>query len=97
ETPGAAGYFGYFGAAAGDPAKGYYGYDVNTRWHVDVLNAECAQIGGCSTGSPMEVWFRADLAAHASNNVMVIWHEPRWSSGFLGNTPEMQALWSDAY
>ena len=27
-TPGAAGYYGYFGAAAGDPAKGYYSYDA---------------------------------------------------------------------
>src|SRR2546429_3006942 len=28
DTPGAPGYFGYFGAAAGDPAKGYYSYDL---------------------------------------------------------------------
>ena len=34
-TPGAAPYFNYFGAAAGDPAKGYYSYDLGT-WHVVV-------------------------------------------------------------
>ena len=27
-TSGASGYFGYFGAAAGDPNKGYYSYNL---------------------------------------------------------------------
>src|SRR4029077_18409729 len=36
-TSGATGYFGYFGASAGDPAKGYYSYDLGD-WHVVVLN-----------------------------------------------------------
>lgn len=27
-TPGAAGYFGYFGARAGDPDEGYYSFDL---------------------------------------------------------------------
>lgn len=36
QTANASGYFGYFGAAAGDPAKGYYSYDLGA-WHVIVL------------------------------------------------------------
>lgn len=52
-TAGASGYFGYFGAAAGDPSKGYYSYDLGT-WHLIALNSECAEIGGCDTGSPQE-------------------------------------------
>src|SRR3990172_3808005 len=36
-TAGASGYFGYFGAAAGDPSKGYYSYDLGT-WHIIALN-----------------------------------------------------------
>ncbi len=36
-TPGAAGYFGYFGDAAGDPAEGYYSCDRGAR-HTVVLN-----------------------------------------------------------
>src|SRR5881397_4219821 len=38
KTANASGYFGYFGAAAGDPAKGYYSYDLGS-WHVIVLNS----------------------------------------------------------
>ena len=33
-TEGAAGYFDYFGAAAGDPARGYYSFDLGA-WHPD--------------------------------------------------------------
>jgi len=63
-TPGAAAYFSYFGAAAGDPNKGYYSFDLGS-WHVVVLNANCNDVaGGCGTGSPQEQWLRADLAAH---------------------------------
>ena len=39
-TANAAGYFAYFGAAAGDPAKGYYSYDVGA-WHLIALNSNC--------------------------------------------------------
>ena len=45
----ATGYYTYFGNLAGDPAKGYYSYDLGT-WHVVVLNTQCGQAGGCSTG-----------------------------------------------
>jgi hypothetical protein len=30
ETPGASGYFDYFGTAAGDPGEGYYSYDLGS-------------------------------------------------------------------
>src|SRR5437879_11142275 len=41
-TAGAAGYFGYFGSAAGDPAKGYYSYDLGD-WHIIALNSNIAK------------------------------------------------------
>ena len=64
ETPGASGYFNYFGAAAGDPNEGYYSYDLGS-WHVISLNSNCSSVpGGCAAGSPQEQWLRADLAAH---------------------------------
>ncbi len=50
-TAGAAGYFDYFGAAAGDPGKGYYSYDLG-EWHIVVLNSMCDEVGGCGVGSP---------------------------------------------
>jgi hypothetical protein len=39
-TSGASGYFNYFGSAAGDPAKGYYSFDVGS-WHLIALNSNC--------------------------------------------------------
>ena len=95
-TPGAAGYYGYFGAAAGDPTKGYYTFDRGA-WHVIVLNGECAQVGGCQAGSPQEQWLRSDLAAHTNACVMAIWHEPRFSSGQNGSDPTYTDFWTDLY
>ena len=53
-TPGAAGYYDYFGEAAGDRVKGYYSYDLG-RWHLIALNSNCSAIGGCGAGSLQEV------------------------------------------
>src|SRR3712207_5822807 len=39
DTQGAAGYFDYFGKAAGDPEEGYYSYDLG-RWHIIALNSK---------------------------------------------------------
>src|SRR3954468_8224538 len=50
-TPGATGYYDYFGAAAGDRSQGWYSYDLGT-WHVIVLNSNCADIGGCGPRPP---------------------------------------------
>ena len=93
QTPHASGYFEYFGAAAGDPDKGWYGYDVGA-WHVVVLNSNCAQIGGCGRGSKQEKWLREDLAAHPAPCVAAMWHHPRFSSGAEhGDDPEVRDLW----
>ena len=48
-TPGATGYFNYFGAAAADPAKGYYAFDLGA-WRIYVLNSNCAVVP-CAAGS----------------------------------------------
>src|SRR6185369_9256637 len=61
-TAAAAGYFGYFGAAAHAP-RGYYSYDLG-GWHILALNSNCDDIGGCQAGAPEEAWLQADLAAH---------------------------------
>jgi len=92
-TSGAAGYFGYFGPAAGDPAKGYYSYDLGA-WHVVALNSNCGEVGGCGAGSPQEQWLRADLAAHAAECTLAYWHHPRFSSGSThGSDTGMSAVW----
>jgi acid phosphatase type 7 len=94
--PGAPGYFGYFGAAAGDPAKGYYSFDVGT-WHIVALNGVCAASGGCEAGSAQEQWLRADLAAHPSICTLAYWYQPRFSSGHVGNHRTYDAFWRDLY
>jgi len=80
QTAGASGYFGYFGAAAGDPARGYYSYDLGA-WHVVVVNSNCWAVGGCGTGSPQERWLRADLAASTKKCTLAYWHHPLFTSG----------------
>jgi hypothetical protein len=92
-TPGAEGYYSYFGSAAGDPERGYYSYDVGA-WHVEVLNSNCPAVGGCEAGSPQETWLRADLAAHPSPCALAYWHHPRFSSGTVhGDQLFVRDLW----
>lgn len=77
-TPGAAGYFNYFGVRAGPRGKGWYSYDLG-EWHVVVLNSNCDEVD-CGPGSEQEQWLRADLAAHANKCTLAYWHHPRFSS-----------------
>jgi hypothetical protein len=91
-TPGAAAYFEYFGANAGDPGKGYYSYDIGT-WHVIALNSEADM----DAGSPQEQWLRADLAASASACTVAYWHHPRFSSGRHGSDDDSRHLWDALY
>ena len=91
--PGAGGYYGYFGDAAGPSGLGYYSYDV-AGWHVITLNSEISS----SAGSEQEKWLRADLAAHPAVCTAAIFHRPRFSSGVLhGSEPAMQPFWQALY
>jgi calcineurin-like phosphoesterase family protein len=100
ERDDASGYFDYFGAAAGDQAKGYYRWALGD-WTVFVLNSgainytrdtglrpelpdDCWPVS-CAAGSEQERWLRAELAAQpAESCVLAYWHHPRFSSGFGG-------------
>jgi len=94
---GATPYFDYFGASAGDPSRGYYSYEIDA-WHIIVLNSECAEVGGCQTGSAEEKWLRADLQAHPAACSLAYWHKPLFSSGAKhGNDPEIKPFWQDLY
>ena len=94
-TADADGYFSYFGAKAGDPAKGYYSYDIGT-WHLVALNTNnnCAVVA-CGAGSAQELWLKADLAAHPNACTLAYFHYPVFSS----KTPLTfgQAFWQDLY
>jgi len=82
-TPNARGYFNYFGAAAGDPATGYYSYELGA-WHILALNT---QFTG-REGSPQAEWVKADLAAHPKKCTLAIYHVPLFGPDSL--SPRME-------
>jgi peptidoglycan/xylan/chitin deacetylase (PgdA/CDA1 family) len=98
-VPGA-GYYQYFGSAAGDPAKGYYSYNLG-QWHVVALNtAPCPDnTAFCAAGSAQEQWLKQDLAANTSSCTLAYYQNPRFAStasGSGGNTT-YQPIWQDLY
>ena len=95
-TPGAAGYFAYFGLNAGHPDRGYYAYRLGT-WRVIVLNSNCSRVGGCGPGSPQLTWLRAELATNRSRCTLAYWHHPRFSSGLHGDDVTVAQFWSALY
>ena len=95
-TSGASGYYGYFGAAAGDPKKGYYSYDLG-NWHIVALNSNCGNIGGCGATSPQGQWLQSDLNAHTNSCTLAYWHHPLFSSGNHGSSSATRDLWNILY
>lgn len=92
----AADYYQYFGKVAGDPAKGYYSYDIG-NWHIIALNSNCQAVGGCEAGSPQEQWLQQDLDHHLQACTLAYWHHPRFSSGIHGNSQDLDAFWQALY
>jgi len=96
----APGYYTYFGAAAGEPSKGYYRWELG-GWTLFALNSgainwtrptggnpslpdDCWPVS-CAAGSAQEQWLRTELAALPNDAcVIAYWHHPRFSSGFGG-------------
>ncbi|HUZ01001.1 MAG TPA: alkaline phosphatase, partial [Thermomicrobiaceae bacterium] len=78
------------------PSKGYYSLTIGS-WHVVVLNSNCSEVGGCGAGSPQEQWLAQDLAANPTTCTMAVWHQPRFSSGIVGNNVAYDAFWQDLY
>lgn len=92
-TEGAAGYFGYFGAAAGDPDKGYYSYDIGA-WHIIALNSRISM----RAGSAQERWLRADLAASKTMCTLAYFHDARfYSAGTDGVSSAVKPIWDALY
>ena len=95
----ASGYYGYFGAAAGDPDEGWY-RDQIAGWTVLSLNSNCNEetpakdFVDCQVGSAQYQWVQQQLTTDGQCTV-VAWHHPRFSSGAEhGPTPWMQDLWA---
>jgi len=91
-TTGAAGYFGYFGSAAGDPTKGYYSFNVGA-WHLIALNSEIAH----HTASSQLAWLKSDLAASGAKCTLAYWHKPRFTAGGYSDFTEYTPFWQALY
>jgi hypothetical protein len=97
-TPGAPGYFGYFGSAAGDPSKGYYDFTLGS-WFIIVLNTGTDVPDNYKAGSPQEQWLRAELASHSEQCVLAVFHHPRFSTILARDsiTYYTTAIWNALY
>lgn len=93
----ASGYFRYWGTRGGDPATGYYSFDLGA-WHIIALNTNCdvVALAGCGEGSPEELWLRRDLLAHANSCIIAFGHHALFSSGLSAQHArhmELRAFW----
>ncbi len=91
-APGAAGYFKYFGSAAGN-SNGDYAWDVGT-WHMIALNGECSHVGGCNSGSPQGTFLQNNLGTSACT--LAYWHEPYYD-GTTGTASSYTYFWQTLY
>ncbi len=86
-----AGYFDYFGPAAGTRGQGWYSYDVGA-WHLIALNS----IEPMAQGSPQNRWLESDLAAHPTRCVLAYWHYPLYAAGSIApGMGKSRPAWSD--
>ena len=92
-TPGAAGYFRYFGRAAKPKGMSYYSYDLGT-WHLIALDSNIDR----GPGSAQERWLEADLAATRKRCILAYWHFPRFSSrSRRGGDTSVAGFWADLH
>lgn len=86
-TPGATGYFNYFGFRAGLTDRGYYAFGLGA-WRIFALNSEVP----VSAGSEQAVWLEEQLATTRNPCTAAYWHRPLVSSGPHGDNADMRDL-----
>jgi hypothetical protein len=89
---GAAGYFHYFGAAAGD-SRGDYAWTLGA-WRLIALNAECGHAGGCGSSSAQATFLKSQLGA--ATCTLVYWHQPYYK-GTSRPSSSYAAFWKLLY
>ncbi len=83
----------YMGAAAVREGRTYFADELGS-WQVLVLDTNCDKVaGGCGPDSPQVAWLRDTLAATDAWCTVALYHHPRWSSGFHGETRSADAIW----
>lgn len=76
DTPGAAGYFQYFGSRAGQQGAGYYAFTAGA-WRIIALNSEIP----ATPGSPQSQWLHNELENNRTQCTLAYWHRPLFTSG----------------
>jgi len=92
ETPGASGYFTYFGERAGPERRGYYAIREST-WQVLMLNSNLPM----TRNSPQFEFARQQLQTNPARCAMAIMHHPFDTSGPNGPHPQQRDLWEMMY
>ena len=88
ETPGAAGYFQYFGEAAGGSGRSFYSFRTGD-WLVLMLDSNVA----ASRGSPRDEFVRQELTTTRLPCTMAVFHHPLFTSGPNGPNIFMRDIW----
>jgi hypothetical protein len=91
-TPGASGYFTYFGDRAGPSRTGYYALRMGS-WHVLMLNSMVPM----TRNSPQFMWVQNELTSSPARCTLAVWHHPFDSSGPNGPNPMQRDLWDLLY
>jgi len=93
-TPGARGYYRYFGKRAHRQHGGYYSFGVR-RWHVLALNSNDGRcsIVACGPKSKQVQWLRHDLRASESRCQLAYFHHPPWASVSSGGNSKVRTMW----
>jgi acid phosphatase type 7 len=96
ETPGARGYFDYFGERARRRDRGYYSFTMGS-WLVLALNSNCSKLlAGCTIKSPQVRWLEERLRSSRKRCILAYWHHPRFSSSQRGHRPS-RGFWRVLY
>lgn len=92
ETPGAAGYFQFFGPATGQGGRSYYSFRAGD-WLVLMLNSNIPT----ARGTPQYEFVRGELIANRNPCTVAVWHHPLFTSGPNGPNPFMREMWALLY
>jgi 3',5'-cyclic AMP phosphodiesterase CpdA len=92
ETPGAAGYFQYFGEAAGPQGRSFYSFRAGD-WLVLMLDSNIP----VRQGSPQYEFARTELEASRATCTIAVFHHPLFSSGPNGPNVFMRDIWGLLY
>jgi acid phosphatase type 7 len=92
ETPGAAGYFQYFGEAAGMSGRSYYSFRTGD-WLVLMLDSNVP----ASRGTPQYEFVRSEMLGTRLPCTMAVFHHPLFTSGPNGPNIFMRDLWGLMY